>query len=163
MNYFFLFYTSINKNIIYDFNIHKSNNISNLYLLMIIINNIKKGINCNIWNTWNNNPSVSLDILNKNNEYKKYYHIHHLFDWYKGNNIFILSYTNIKTCFFFFKNEMKAKNTEPLIPISITEFQSFSSLYDILYNKLGVTKNAYSLCFYELNGKIKTEEKYKER
>ena len=58
---------------------------------------------------------------------------------------------------------MKAKNTEPLIPISITEFQSFSSLYDILYNKLGVTKNAYSLCFYELNGKIKTEEKYKER
>ena len=49
---------------------------------------------------------------------------------------------------------------KPLIPISKTEVQRFSSLSNILYNKL--TKNACSLCSYQLNGKIRTEEKYKE-
>ena len=127
----------------------------------IIVNKIKTSLNNNIWDICNINPSVSLDILNQNNGYMESFHIHHLFDWFKGDNLFTISYTNIKSCIFCFKNETVAKNTEPLIPISITEILNFSSLSDILYNKLGVTQNACSFCSYETNGIIKSEDKYK--
>lgn len=120
--------------------IHKSNNITDLLnLLIIIVNNIKKGINYNIWDIWNNYSSVSLDILNPNNSFMEYYHI---------DNLFAISYTNIKTCLFCFKIEIIDKNAKPLIPLIIAEMLNFSSLPDILYNKLGVTKNACFLCYY---------------
>ena len=161
-SFLFLFYSTIYHKIKDANFIHKSNNISDLLnLLGIIVNKIKNGKNNNIWDICNINPSVSLDILNQNNGYIEYYPIHHLFDWFKGDNFFTISYTNMKSCIFCFKNDTVAKNTEPLIPISISELLNFSSLSDILYNKLGVKQNSSSLCSYETNGIIKSEDKYK--
>jgi len=100
--------------------LHRSNNIISLIKLTdVIVNSIKNNISENIWDIAENNNSISLDILNRSNEYKELYHIHRAFICFKNDLIFTIYYKLIKTCSKGFKHHEESKILEPLLSINL--------------------------------------------
>ena len=51
-----------------------------------------------IWNFFENNKNLSLNISNQNLGYKTEYHIYSLFSWSTNSEIFSFIYKEIKEC-----------------------------------------------------------------
>ena len=50
-----------------------------------------------------------MDILNVKNGYKESFHIHNVFNWFKGNDLFCITYNINKACSICFKLENENK------------------------------------------------------
>ena len=87
MTHFFLFYTTIYPKLNNNNLMVRTNNINQLLNLSNeIVKELKFISNTNIWDICNKYSKISLDILNSDNSYKDYYHIHHLFNWLEREN-----------------------------------------------------------------------------
>ena len=137
-------------------NLYKSSNINDLIKLIdIICKELKLNKPTYIWDICNKYKNYSLDILNANKGYKKEYHIHSLFIWFKSDSLFTISYKIIKSCLLCFKYTEQNVQLDPLVSITIDKLNSWDNFIDILYNKLKLSNTLWENCFYDKDKKIK--------
>ena len=127
-SFFFLFFTNIYKFFTDTKVLNRNNNISDIIKLIELIKNSVKTLNINIWEIAENNKNLSMDILNVKNGYKDPFHIHNVFNWFKGNDLFCITYNINKTFSICFKLENENKIDSPLISINKNDFISSTNL-----------------------------------
>ena len=127
----FIFFTTI-YNIFKNSNHYiPSNNLNDLLNLTdIIIDILRQQKNAFIWDICETNKNYSLNILNTNNLYKKEGHIHKLFDWFKDDKYFKVSYKLNKSCNLCFNSTEKLIKLDAIILIITNDFNNcFSFVY----------------------------------
>ena len=138
-----------------------SNSINELINLTdIIIENLRENKVAFIWDICETNKKYSLDILHDDNLYKQEGHIHKLFDSFKDNIYFNISYKLNKSCNLCFNSSEELIKLEAKLPIIANDFDNCFSFVDILYDRFAIKHSICINCSYDLNKNIKKEIKY---
>ena len=137
------------------------NNVADLIeLCNIIVSSINNNMHPNIWDIAANNLNFSLDILSVNNAVKQIYHIQHLFNWFRGDELFNISYKLRKNCSLCFNSEINNKELGPLLSIDKDDLLSSKSFTEIILKKLSPLNTICATCSYYKDEIIKNDSKY---